>query len=58
MATKTTFRPTPADLATMAARKRELARERVLEARRRDARQHGYYGPLTRAEVSRTVSAA
>ncbi len=58
MTTKTTFSPTPADLATMAARKRELARKRVLEARRRDARQHGYYGPLTRTEVARAVSAA
>lgn len=54
----TTTTPTPVTLATLTARKRELARQRVLRQRRADARKHGYHGPLTRAELAETATAA
>lgn len=43
---------TPATIARQAARKRAEARNRYEASRRRDARAHGYHGPLTRDELA------
>jgi hypothetical protein len=48
------FRPvTPLTVARLTTKPQAEARQRYMEARRRDAAKNGYRGPLTREEASR-----